>query len=193
VSAQPDVAVVSICVEALAPAVAAATGEASQKTRAVLDALGKEGVQAKDMRTSRFEVSVERPWKDGKPGPVTGYRVSNSIEVRVRDLARLGVILERVTSAGSNSIGALQLEREDPSPEQLRALRAAYASARSKAEALARSAGVDLGEILSVSEGDVPMPRPMRTSVMAAEARPVPIAEGELWYEERVDATFAIR
>ncbi len=194
-TAPPDVAVVSIGVEAFAPTVAGATGEASQKMRAVLDALGKEGLAARDIRTGRYDVSVERPWKDGKPGPVVGYHVSNTTEVRVRNLSRLGAILERVTRAGSNLIGALQLDREDPSPEQLRALRAAYASARARADALAHAAGVDLGEVLSVSEGEATMPRPVRQAVQmaSAAASEVPIAEGELAYGARVEATFAIR
>jgi len=193
VSTQPDIAVVSIGVEALASNVSAATADASQRMRAVLDALGKEGVPAKDVRTSQYSVSEERSWKDGKPGPVTGYRVSNTAEVRVRDLAVLGPVLEHVTRAGANIVGALQLEREDPLPEQLQALRAAYAAARAKAQVLAKAAGAELGEVLSVHESSGQGPRPMRRAVMAEVASNVPIAEGELSYTAQVEAVFAFR
>jgi uncharacterized protein YggE len=196
VSVAPDVATFSVGVDALAKTLSAATAEASQGMRAVLDALAKEGIASKDVRTSRYDVSIERPWKDGKPGPITGYRVSSAAEVKVRDLARLGGILDRVTAAGSNAVGALRMERDDPTPERLKALAAAYQAARAKAEALARAAGVQLGEVLTVSEAVAAVPRPMPMAVMraapAADAD-VPIAEGELAYAAQVDATFAIR
>jgi len=192
VSVQPNLAIVSVGVEVSAPTVAGATADASQRIRAVLDELAKEGIPPKDVRTNQYSVSVERSWKDGKPGPITGYRVSNTAEVRVRDLARLGAVLDRVTKAGSNTVGALQLEREDPSPEQLRALGAAYASARAKAEALAKTAGVELGEVLSIQESPGPALRPMRRAFVAqAPSQEVPIAEGELSYAAQVEVVFA--
>jgi hypothetical protein len=196
VSVPPDVASFSVGVDALAKTVSAATAEASQRMRAVLDALARAGVAAKDVRTTRYDVSIERPWKDGKPGPVTGYRVSTAADAKVRDLARLGAILDRATEAGSNAVGALRMERDDPSPERLKALAAAYASARAKAEALAKAAGVELGEVLSVSEGAAATPRPMPVAMLraapAAEGD-VPVAEGELTYAAQVEVTFAIR
>lgn len=194
VSVQPDVAVVSVGVDAFAATVAAAVGDATQKMQKILDALGKEGIDSRDIRTTRYEVSVERPWKDGKPGPVAGYRAVNAADVRVRSLARLGTILDRITQAGSNSIGSLQMERDDPTKEQLQALRAAYAFARTKAEALARAAGVELGDLLSISEGSAPMPRPLRQAVASTMASAeVPIAQGELVFRAQVEALFAIR
>jgi len=196
VSVSPDVARFSVGVDALAKTLAAASAEAGQRMRAALDALQKEGVASKDVRTTRYDVSIERPWKDGKPGPITGYRVSNAAEVKVRDLARLGAILDRVTAAGSNAIGSLRMERDDPTPERLQALAAAYQAARAKAEALAKAAGVQLGEVLSVSEAAAAVPRPVPMAVMraapAADAD-VPIAEGEIVYAAQVDATFAVR
>ena len=195
VTAQPDLAVVSIGVEAFAPSASEATTDATRRMRSVLDALSKAGVPARDIRTNRYDVAVERPWRDGKPGPVSGYRVSNSAEVRVRDFTKLGSILESVTNAGSNAIGALQLDREDRSPEQLRALALAYASARAKADALAKAAGVELGQVLSVQEGSsVGPPRPMlRAVAMQAQSRDVPIAGGELSFTAQVEVVFAVK
>ncbi len=195
VTAQPDVAVVSIGVEAFAPSASAATADATRRMRAALDALSKEGIPPRDIRTSRYDVAVERSWHDGKPGPVSGYRVSNSAEVRVRDLARLGAILEAVTNAGSNVIGALQLDREDRSPEQLRALALAYASARAKGDALAKAAGVELGPVVSVQEGSsAGPPRPLqRAAVMQMQPREVPIAGGDLSFTAQVEVVFAVK
>lgn len=195
VSVAPDVAAFSVGVDALAKSLAAATSEATARMRAILDALARAGVAGKDVRTTRYDVSIERPWKDGKPGPVTGFRVSTAAEVKVRELGKLGAILDQATLAGSNAIGALRMERDDPAPERLKALAAAYAAARAKAEALARAAGLELGEVLAMSEGAGPVLRPMPMAVMRAAPADgeVPIAEGELSYSAQVEVTFAIR
>jgi hypothetical protein len=195
VAVAPDAASFSVGVDALGQSVEAATAEATARMRAVLDALARGGVATKDVRTTRYDVAIERPWTKGKPGPVTGYRVSTSAEVKVRDLAKLGAVLERVTAAGSNQVGALRMERLDPKPAQLEALALAYASAREKARALAVAAGAELGEPLQVTEGGAaPRPMPMMMARAAtADAAPVPVAEGELEYAARVEVVFALR
>jgi uncharacterized protein len=195
VAVAPDAASFSVGVEATGRTVAAVTGEATARMKAVLDALARAGVAAKDVRTTRYDVAVERPWKDGKPGPVTGYRVSSSAEVKVRELGKLGAILEQVSAAGSNQVGALRMERLDPRPQQQEALALAYANAREKAKALAIAAGSDLGEPIQISEGGAtPRPMPMMMAKAAmADAAPVPVAEGELEYGARVEVVFALR
>jgi hypothetical protein len=181
--------------EAVGKTVSAATLEVSGRMKAVLEAITRAGVAAKDVRTSRYDVSVERPWKDGKPGPITGYRVSSSAEVRVRELSRLGAILDQVTTAGSNQLGSLRMERLDPRPQQLEALALAYANAREKAKAIAIAAGVELGDLVTVSEsgGYRPSPVMARAAMADAAPAPVPVAEGELEYGARVEAVFGIK
>jgi len=191
----PDAATFTVGAEAVGKTVSAATAEVNARMKAVLDTVARAGVAAKDVRTSRYDVSVERPWKDGKPGPVTGYKVSTSAEVRVRDLSKLGAILDQVTAAGSNQLGSLRMERLDPRPQQLEALALAYASAREKANAIAIAAGVQLGEFQSVSESGGYRPAPMMARAAMADAAPapVPVAEGELEYGARVEAVFGVR
>jgi uncharacterized protein YggE len=110
--------------------------------RQVLAAVKAAGVDPKDVQTARYDVQVERPWKDGQPGPITGYHVSNLARVKVRDLAKLGDVLDRVGAAGSNAIQGLTFEKEDSAREKARALADAVNEARVKAEALAKAAGV---------------------------------------------------
>ncbi len=191
----PDSASFTVGVEASARSVAAATAEVNRAMKAVLDAVAAAGVAGKDVRTVRYDVSVERPWKDGKQQPVSGYRVSTAADVRVRELAKLGKILDAVTAAGSNQLQSLRMERLDPKPQELEALAQAYAAAREKAKALAVAAGVELGDLLSVSEAGV-SPRPvmmMRARASMAESAPAPVAEGELEYGARVEAVFGVR
>ena len=87
VSVAPDSASFTVGVEATAKTVGAATAEVTEKMKAVLDAVAKAGVAAKDVRTVRYDVTIDRPWKDGKQQPIAGYRVSTAAVVRVRELA----------------------------------------------------------------------------------------------------------
>jgi uncharacterized protein YggE len=196
VSVAPDAASFTVGVEATARTVAAASAEVNGKMKAVLDAVARAGVAAKDVRTVRYDVTIDRPWKDGKQQPIAGYRVATAADVKVRELPRLGPILDAVTAAGSNQVSALRMERLDPKPQQLEALAQAYANAREKARAIAAAAAVELGELLHVSEGGGsprPMAGPMMARSMAADAAPAPVAEGELEYGARVEVVFAVR
>ena len=141
----PDVAVIFAGVESTGRNLADVTREAASQMSRVLAALAEAGVRKSDIQTTRHNVSVERPWDNGRPGPITGYTISDEARVTVRDLSKLAPIIERVTAAGSNSVRGLSFEKEDPTPERARALAQAYASARVKAEALARAAGVPWG------------------------------------------------
>jgi uncharacterized protein YggE len=196
VSVPPDSASFTVGVEATAKTVGAATAEVNARMKAVLDAVARAGVAGKDVRTVRYDVSVERPWKDGKQQPIAGYRVSTAADVRVRELPKLGKILDAVTAAGSNQLQSLRMERLDPAPQKLEALALAYAAAREKARAIAVAAGVELGDFLSVSEGGVsprPMVMPMMARSMAGDAAPAPVAEGELEYGARVEVVFGVK
>ena len=116
--------------------------------------------------------------------------------MKVRELARLGKILDAVTAAGSNQLQSLRMERLDPKPQQLEALALAYAAAREKARAIAAAAGVELGDFLQVSEGGNsprPMGMPMMARSMAADSAPAPVAEGELEYGARVEVVFGVK
>jgi len=196
VSVPPDSASFTVGVEATARTVGAATAEVTAKMKAVLDAVARAGVAAKDVRTVRYDVTIDRPWKDGKQQPIAGYRVSTAADVKVRELSTLGKILDAVTAAGSNQLNSVRMEKLDPKPQQLEALALAYASGREKAKAIAIAAGVELGEFVTVSEGGIsprPMMMPMMARSMAADSAPVPVAEGELEYGARVEVVFGVK
>jgi len=196
VAVPPDSASFTVGVEATAKTVAAATAEVNTRMKAVLDAVAAAGVPGKDVRTVRYDVSIDRPWRDGKQQPIAGYRVSTAADVKVRELGKLGKILDAVTAAGSNQLQALRMERLDPKPQQLEALALAYAAAREKAKAIAIAANAELGDFVSVSEEGVaprPMPGLMMARSMASDAAPAPVAEGELEYGARVEAVFVVR
>jgi uncharacterized protein YggE len=193
--AAPDVARVTIGVAAQDPkSLARATADATARMKKVLAALEKAGVAAKDVRTTRYAVEVLRSYERESAGAIVGYAVSNQVAVTVRDLSRLGALLDQVVAAGSNAIEGLSFEKEDPSAERARALEAAVADARAKAAVLARAAGATLGEVLGVQEGSAgPIPLVREGFAAARAASAVPIAAGELEIVATVELTQAIR
>lgn len=197
VRVSPDVAVLGAGVEANGPDLARVTREAAAGMRKVLAALAEAGVAAKDVQTTRHDVQVERPWKDGRPGPISGYTVTDEVRVTVRNLERLGPAIDRVTAAGANALRGLTFQKDDPNPERALALAAAYGAARTKAEALAKAAGVTLGDVLQLGESSqtVPIPMPMMRSMSMAKSKDAgaPVSTGELEITATVDVVYAIR
>ena len=192
VSVRPDVAVVMAGVQVTGPDLKKASAEVAAQTRAVLAALRKEGVPDKDIQTVRHEIAVERPWDNGRPGPITGYTVSDELRVTVREMERVGAVLDRVVAAGSNLLRGLTFQKDDPTPERARALALAIGNARAKAEAMAKAAGVQLGEVVAVSEsGGGPGPIVPVAGLMRSGSAPV--SPGEVEVAASAELIFSIR
>jgi uncharacterized protein YggE len=193
VSVRPDVAVVHAGIEVGGKELSAAVGEASAAMRRVLAALAEAGVPERDVRTTRHDVRVQRAWKDGQEGEITGYAVTEEVRVVVRELARLPAVLDRAVAAGANVLRGLSFEKDDPTQEQREALARAVAQARAKAEALAKAGGVALGDVLEIAEGGAAPPIPFERARVALQADGAPVSPGELEITAQVEVTYAIR
>ena len=195
-SARPDVAVISAGVVVQADTASAALTENTRAMNAVLEQLRAAGLAQEDIQTSQFAVTPlydprpPDPQRTEPPG-IVGYQVSNLVTARVRDIDRLGTTLDALVRAGANSIDGLQFEVADPKQLLGEARVAAIADALAKARRYASAAGVQLGEILAIEEGDAYVPpRPMmRAEAMAAS---VPIAPGQSELSASVTITFTI-
>jgi uncharacterized protein len=195
-SARPDVAVISAGVVVQAATASAALADNTRAMNAVLEQLRTSGLAAEDVQTAQFAVSplfeTQRPGAETTAPPrIVGYQVSNQVTARVRDLDRLGGVLDALVSAGANSINGPAFDLADPKQLLGEARDAAVADALAKAKRYAAAAGVELGEILSIEEsGFYAPPRPMmRAEAMAAD---VPIAPGQTELSASVTITFAI-
>ncbi|MGH9440846.1 MAG: SIMPL domain-containing protein [Thermoanaerobaculia bacterium] len=185
----PDVARAGLGVEVRSSRAGVAVAEANTHMTAVVSALKKAGVAAKDIRTTDFSVDFERP---PEPSPEAGqYRVRNVVEVTIRDRDRAGVVLDAALSSGANDVFGISFSIEDPSPLREKAREAAVADARSRAEGLARAGGVGLGPLLSLSEEGSSSPRPVAIRAMAMSAGP-PIESGDLTVSAQVRAVYEI-
>lgn len=193
VSVRPDIALVMAGVEATGKDLGKVTTEVARQTRNVLGALEKAGIAEKDIQTVRHDIQVERPWDSGRPGPITGYTVSDELRVKVRDVNKVGAVLDRVVAAGSNVLRGLSFEKDDPTPDRARALALAVANARVKAEAMAKAAGVQLGQVVAVSEGSGQAPIvPMMGAMRTAAAPSTSVQPGEVDISATADVIFAI-
>jgi len=186
VQATPDLAVINLGVQAQAQSVAEAQDMASQAMQDVMAALEANGIADRDIRTTGYHIWQQTRWDpDNQEEVVTGYQVSNNIEVKVRDVARAGEVIDAAVQAGGDFIrvSGIQLEVENPAEYLAEARASAMADAQEKAEQLAELAGVNLGEPTFITEGSqVPVVYPQRGyMVEAAEAASgaPPISAGE--------------
>ncbi len=174
IAVTPDVADLRLGVAVSRPTVDAARSEAATLMAAILAAVDAAGVPRKDVRTSLLSVQPRYDYRDGKPPTLTGYELANVVEVTVRDLARLGDVVDGTLGAGATSLDGLSFRVADPAPAEREARLLAMAEARSRADVLAEAAGLAIDAVTGIVEGvAVPPPGPrMKTDrmLMAADA-----------------------
>lgn len=196
VSVTPDTAVASIGVEITAPTLADATKQANDKMTAVLAAIKAQGVDAKDIQTSSYNVfPITNQPKEGETPKITAYRVSNIVTVKVRTIANVGKVLDASIEAGANSINSVVFTVDDPSKAQTDARTAAVKDAMAKAQTLATAAGVKVGQITSISEitsGPIMYDRGAFQSVPAASGGAGPVETGSTDISVTVEMHFEI-
>ena len=202
VAVAPDMALVNLTVLREAKTARAALDANNQAMADVLAAMKAEGIADKDLQTGGFSVQpsyTQPPRKsDGSSEAprIVGYSVSNTLSVRLRDLARIGAVLDRAVTLGVNSGGDITFANAEPGPIVERARAAAMKDAIGRAKTLAEAAGVGLGPILEISENYVsPRPAPMARDKMMLEmaADAVPVATGESSYSVTVNVAWEVK
>jgi uncharacterized protein YggE len=179
VTVVPDLAILSLGVEAQAATTGQAQSEAATAMDAVMKELGANGVDDKDIKTSQYSVYPVRRWDQQREEEIlVGYRVNNSVTAKIRDVEAAGTIIDAVTRVGGDyiRIDSISFTVDDPSEYYEEAREKAIKDARAKAEQLADMAGVKLGKPTYISESGGYVPY-HTTRVSYAEAAPVPPAE----------------
>jgi uncharacterized protein len=149
VTTTPDTARMSAGVTTQAPNAAGAITANADAMAKVIAALKRAGVAAKDLQTEFVSVN---PRYDDNGQAIVGYSASNSVSAVVRELSKVGEVIDAAVAAGANNVSGPSLARDDQDKQYRDALEAAVANARQKATALAQAAGVSLGAIRSLSE-----------------------------------------
>ena len=194
VALAPDVADLRLGVTVARPTVDAARRDAATTMDAILAAVDAAGVPRRDVRTSLLSVQPRYDYRDGKPPTLTGYELANVVEVTVRDLARLGDVVDGTLGAGATSMDGLSFRVADPAPAEREARVLAMAAARARADVLAEAAGLRILGVSSVVEGGAASPRPFMKAermMLAAADASTPVESGAL--EVAVSVTVAYR
>ncbi len=157
---KPDIATISVGVVKQNVDLLKAQQDAAQVVDRVVVLLKEKGVADKDQKTTAFNIYPQYDYQNGQQR-FHAYEVRQTLEVKVRDLSKVGEILAGVAGAGANEIGSLNFTVDDPKVSQEKARAAAIAEAKVKAAALSRDLGVQLVKIVSYNEssgGVPPMP-----------------------------------
>ena len=191
VAAKPDMARIDVGVIEQAETAQAALEKNNRAMRRLSDTLKKHGVADRDIQTRSFDVSPVYDYgEDRRRERLQGYRVSNQVQVRVRDLGRLGALLDALVGAGANRVGGIVFDVQDAQALLDAGRREAVQEARRRAGLYAETAGVNLGDLLLVEEMDGGAPRPVAMRMSAEQA--VPIAEGEVEFGVRLRLRYAV-
>lgn len=201
-TASPDMAILNLSVLREAKTAREAMSANNEAMGKVLEAMKKAGVEDRDLQTSGINIQPRYVYPDDKNGlkepQITNYTVSNSLTVRVRDLSKVGEVLDESVTLGVNQGGDLTFVNDNPSETIKEARKRAVADALDKAKTLTEAAGVNLGRVIEINEQSrQPMPMPIaRQFKVAAAAAPedsVPVAAGENAYNVSVNVTFEIK
>jgi uncharacterized protein YggE len=192
IKGRPDTATIQIGVETEAPVAKDALAKNTEQATALQAKLKDLGVAEKDIQTSNFNIYPTYA-ADGRQ--ITGYHVSNSVIVKIRDLAQAGNLLDQVVQAGANSINGISFSVDDPNALLGQAREQAMQNARARADQLAKAGGAAVGDVLVITEnvGSQPPTPMMYAAPEAADSKAVPVQAGEQSFTIDVQVTFALR
>ncbi len=188
----PDIAIISAGVVTRAPTAAAAIQQNSARVERMLAALRRAGVEERDIQTSSINLNPDYHYEENRPPRLIAYQATNTLNIRFRDIANSGRILDALVAEGANQINGPTLTLDRPEAALDEARTNAIARGRARAELYARSLGMRVVRVVSVSESGgyaPPPPMPMAERGMAVgSAADTKIVPGE----QKLQVTLAI-
>jgi len=197
VMAAPDIATLRLGIAAQAATVAEAQSQATEAMSKVMASLIDNGVAEEDIQTQYFSIRQVTKWdRETEEEVVIGYRVTNKVTAKIREIDKTGAIIDAVAEAGGDltRIDGISFSVDDPSAYYEEAREKAMANAKAKAEQLAELADVTLGKPTYISEGIQipPIIYPREVYVEEAPAPVTPISPGEIEISLTVQVAYAI-
>ena len=201
----PDVARVSFTVENTAAAVADAQTATTKQANAAIDFVKGQGIADKDVKTLSYNISPQYSYTNCPPGvmcpsspKVTGYQVSETVQVTMRDLTAVGAMLAGLGKQGVQNVNGPAFALDDATAGYDAARADAIAKAKAQASLLVSQLGVHLGKIVNFSESSGNYPSPVMYAMSASgagvKAAPTPsVPTGENTYNASVSVTYEIR
>ncbi|MGA9266043.1 MAG: SIMPL domain-containing protein [Rhodomicrobium sp.] len=187
VQVKPDTASISIGVSTEDGNAQNAVSRNNAATAKVISELEAAAIEKKDLKTSNFSVYPQYRTEGSDKHPVVTYRASNTVTVTVHNLDKVGDILTKAVTAGSNQISGPNFSVSDAEKYLAEARKKAVENAIAKASVYANAAGLKLGSILSmVEEGAAALVYAPRSASFSAAAAPVPVEAGEESIQARI-------
>ena len=208
VTVTPDIALLQLGIEAQEVSVAEAKAKASEAMEKVMTALADSGVAENDIQTQNFRIRQRTRWDDMLQDEiVVGYRVTNDVIAKIRDLEKAGDVIDAVVAAGGDytRIDDLNFSVDDPTAYYDEAREQAMADAKSKAEKIAGLAGLNLGDATYITEssssslynyisyGMGAMPTPTPAPAVVTESPPISPGEVEISVNMQVAYDIAVK
>ncbi|MCM2452828.1 SIMPL domain-containing protein [Agrobacterium vitis] len=201
VSLAPDMALMQLGVVTEATEAAQALKDNNEALAKVLKSLKDKGLADRDLQTSGFQITPRYRQEpedktDSRPPVIDGYSVSNGLTIRVRDLSKLGGVIDTSVGLGVKQGGEIRFTNDKPDSAIDEARKSAMADAMAKAKVLTQAAGVKLGRIISINENSArPFEQGMMMKARMAQdmaPAPTPMAAGENIYRVTVNVSFAL-
>ncbi|EFG2885921.1 SIMPL domain-containing protein [Escherichia coli] len=198
-SIKPDMALLTLTVMQEAATARQAMTANNDIMAKVISAMKEAGVAEADLQTAGLQINPRYDYTDKPDGTqeahLAAYQVTNTIAIRVRDIAKTGEILDKAVTLGVNQGGSIAFTNDDPSQALTEARKKAVANAMAKAKTLAEAAGVTLGKVVELSETSFePQPIAIVGKAYARDAAgQAPIEAGENNYRIQVNMTFEMK
>ena len=193
----PDIAYVSIGVHSEAESAKAAVATNNSQTQAVIDAIKGQGVDAKDIQTTNFSVYQQQKFSPAGEDLGTLFMTDNTVYVTMRDITKIGDILDASVNSGANSIYGISFDVQDKETALATGRDQAMADAKAQAEALTKAAGATLGEVQSISYySSAPFPMYYDNKVASAGmggGASTPISSGQLTFTVSVTVVYGLK
>lgn len=197
VRSTPDIAFVTSGVTTQGATAGEALAANTKAMTELFAALKAAGIEDKDMQTSNFSVQPRYDYTNNQAPKLAGYDVSNNVTIKLRKVDGLGKLLDTLVQSGSNQITGISFDVSKPQEAMDEARKLATEDATRKAKLYAQAMGVELGNVMQVSEGGGSAPPPVPfvrgAAMMKADAAPVPVAAGEQTLAVDVNVTWEIK
>jgi uncharacterized protein YggE len=193
----PDVATVSAGVVTQAAEANEAMQANARQMEGVMRAIRAAGIAERDIQTSGINLNPQYRYTEGEQPAITGYQASNTVSIKVRDVGKLGKVLDALVASGANQVNGPSFEIDKPEEAYDEARRAALAKAQARANMYADALGMRVRRIVSIDEGggfQPPMPMPMMAMSRAEKgaAYDTAVSPGETTLDASIDVVFEL-
>ena len=193
--ADPDMATISLGVETQGATAADAMRANAERMSKVTAALKKAGIADRDLQTSNLSLNPQYVYEQNQPPRLTGYQASNQLAVTVRDLSKLGAVVDATVGAGATNVGQVSFGLANPVAAENTARIAAVKALQDKASLYANATGYRISRLVNLGEGggySIEPPRPMYAAAFKAQAAPTPVETGTVKVRVDISGVFEL-